>query len=163
MKKLIIAHNINAIIAGNRLKKSTNNTTSVMKKLSSGLRINTALDDVAGLSISEKMRGQIRGLQMASRNIQDGISLIQTAEGGLSSIITPPLQRMRQLAVQAANDTLTDEDRQVMQKEFDQMKNSIDSIANNTEFNGINLLNPEATNSTTGGSNMLIKVLVVSQ
>ncbi|MEY8001929.1 YCF48-related protein [Clostridium sp. Mt-5] len=156
---MVIAHNINSIIAGNKLKNATNNTAKAMEKLSSGLRINGASDDAAGLSISEKMRGQIRGLQMASRNIQDGISLVQTAEGGLSSILSPPLQRMRKLAVQASNGTLTDEDREVLQQEFDQMKNSIDSIANNTEFNGIKLLNLEPVKSTTGDNNVNKSVL----
>ncbi|RMD02327.1 hypothetical protein D9O40_06735 [Clostridium autoethanogenum] len=150
---MIIAHNINAIAAANKLKKSRNNVSKAMEKISSGLRINGAFDDAAGLSISEKMRGQIGGLQMASENIQNGVSLIQTAEGGLSSIIDPPLQRMRKIAVQAANGTLTDSDRDTLQQEFDQMKDSIDTIANNTEFNGIKLLNLEPIIKSTVGEN----------
>lgn len=156
---MVIVHNINALVAANKLKKNMNNTAKSMEKISSGLRINGASDDAAGLSISEKMRGQIRGLQMASENIQDGISLIQTAEGGLNSILSPPLQRMRKLAVQAANDTLTDEDREALQQELDQMKSSIDNIANNTEFNGINLLNLNPVKSTTGNNNVQKSVL----
>ncbi|EWG11499.1 flagellin [Cytobacillus firmus DS1] len=114
--------------------------SSVSEKLSSGLRINKAADDSAGLAISEKMRAQIRGLQQAQRNIQDSISLIQTAEGGLASIENPPLQRLRELAVQAANDTLTDTDRNELQKEAEQIKSNINEIANQTHFNGISLL-----------------------
>lgn len=111
-----------------------------MEKLSSGLRINHAGDDAAGLAISEKMRSQIRGLNQAQYNIQDGVSLIQTAEGGLSNILSPPLERIRELAVQAANDTLSDEDRAAIQDEIEQTKLAIGQIVQNTNFNGIPLL-----------------------
>ena len=111
-----------------------------MEKLSSGLRINRAGDDAAGLAISEKMRGQIRGLDQASRNAQDGISLIQTAEGALNETHSI-LQRMRELAVQSSNDTNTDTDRKEIQKEVDQLNKEIDRIANTTEFNTKKLLN----------------------
>lgn len=121
-----------------------------MEKLSSGLRINKASDDAAGLTISEKMRAQIRGLNQAGENIQDGISLIQTAEGGLASIQDPNLMRLRELAVQAANDTLSNEDRQHIQKEVEQIKHGINEIANGTEFNGIHLLNNVPRSSETG-------------
>ncbi len=111
-----------------------------MEKLSSGLRINRAGDDAAGLAISEKMRSQIRGLNQASRNAQDGISMIQTAEGALSE--TQAIgQRMRELAVQSANGTYTDEDRGLINQEFNQLKSEIDRIANDTEFNGNKVLN----------------------
>jgi flagellin len=110
------------------------------EKLSSGLRINRASDDAAGLAISEKMRAQIRGLNQAQRNAQDAISFIQTAEGGGSSI-HDMLQRGRELAVQAANDTLTDTDRLEINKEIEQLKSQIDTVANNTEFNTIKMLN----------------------
>src|SRR5690554_7184495 len=110
-----------------------------MEKLSSGYRINRAGDDAAGLSISEKMRGQIRGLTQASRNAQDGISLIQTAEGALQETHAI-LQRMRELAVQAANDTYTEEDRAEIQKEIDQLAAELTRIADTTEFNTQNLL-----------------------
>lgn len=106
-----------------------------MEKLSSGNRINRAADDAAGLGISEKMRGLIRGLVMAEKNIQDGISLIQTAESGLGQIINPNLQRMREIAIQASNGIYTSEERQAMQKEIEQIKQGIDDIANDTEFN----------------------------
>jgi flagellin len=108
--------------------------------LSSGTRINHASDDAAGLAISEKMRAQIRGLIQAERNIQDGISLIQTAEEGLANILSPPLQRMRELAVQAANYTLTAEDRFAIQNEIEQPKQAIEEIVQNTNFNGQVLL-----------------------
>ncbi len=111
-----------------------------MEKLSSRLRINRAGDDAAGLAISEKMRSQIRGLNQASRNAQDGISLIQTAEGALSETQSIG-QRMRELAVQSANGTYTDEDRQLINQEFEQLKSEITRIANDTEFNGNKVLN----------------------
>jgi flagellin len=110
-----------------------------MEKLSSGLRINRAGDDAAGLAISEKMRGQVRGLDQASRNAQDGISLIQTAEGALNET-HDILQRMRELSVQGANDTNTTADRAEIQKEITQLTEEIDRIANTTEFNTQNLL-----------------------
>lgn len=111
-----------------------------MEKLSSGLRINRAADDAAGLAISEKMRGQIRGLKQATRNAQDGISLIQTAEGSLNETHSI-LQRMRELADQAANDTNTLTDRKEIQKEINQLLVEYDRIADNTEFNTQKLLN----------------------
>lgn len=138
---MIIKSNIPALNTLNRLQKNNKNNAITLERLSSGLRINSAADDAAGLSISEKMRAQIRGLDQAQRNIQDGISLIQIAEGGLAEIHNPNLQRLRELAIRAANDTLTKEDRQSIQEEVEQIKKAIDEIANNTEFNGIKLLN----------------------
>jgi flagellin len=129
-----INHNIAALNTYRQLTAGTNAASKSMEKLSSGLRINRAGDDAAGLAISEKMRGQIRGLEMASKNAQDGISLIQTAEGALNETHAI-LQRMRELAVQAANDTNTDADRQELQKEIDQLIQEIDRIGNTTEFN----------------------------
>jgi flagellin len=111
-----------------------------LEKLSSGLRINRAGDDAAGLAISEKMRGQIRGLEQASRNAQDGISMIQTAEGGLNETHAI-LQRMRELANQAANDTNVEVDRDEIQKEINQLTSEINRIGNTTEFNTQKLLN----------------------
>jgi flagellin len=125
-----------------------------MEKLSSGLRINRAGDDAAGLAISEKMRGQIRGLDQASRNSQDGISLIQTAEGALNETHAI-LQRMRELAVQASNDTNNGADRGQIGKEIDQLQKEIDRIADNTEFNTKKLLDGTATTlSFQVGANM---------
>ena len=140
---MIINNNLSALKTWNNIKKKNNKIAKNFEHLASGLRINDAADDAAGLAISEKMRVQIRGLHQAERNIQDGISLIETAEGGLASILAPPLQRMRELAIQAANGTLTDDDRIRIQDEVDQLKQSIDTIANNTEFNGIKLLCPK--------------------
>ena len=113
-----INHNISALNAYRNLSANTTNTNKNLEKLSSGLRINKASDDAAGLAISEKMRSQIRGLNMAERNALDGVSLIQTAEGSLSSV-HEMLQRMRELAVQSANGTYLDKDREAIQKEFD--------------------------------------------
>jgi flagellin len=121
---------------------------SSLQKLSSGLRINTAADDPAGLSISEKMRSQISGLDQASTNAQDGISLIQTAEGALNET-TDILQRMRELAVQAANDTATTDDRTQIQDEMNQLRQEIDRIADTTEFNTKSLLNGSLSKTVT--------------
>ncbi|WP_026478998.1 flagellin Hag [Alkaliphilus transvaalensis] len=119
-----------------------------MEKLSSGFRINRAGDDAAGLSISEKMRGQIRGLNQASRNAQDGISLVQTAEGALTETHAM-LQRMRELVVQAANDTNTPEDRATLRDELNQLSEEITAITEKTEFNTKKLLNGDFAASTT--------------
>lgn len=139
---MIINHNLSAMNAYNRSKNNNINASKAMEKLSTGLSINRAGDNAAGLSISEKMRAQIRGLQQAERNIQDGVSFLQTAEGALGEIENPNLQRMRELVVQAGNDTLTKEDRDIIQQEIDEIKKSIDGIANYTEFNGIKPLSP---------------------
>ncbi|MEJ9151443.1 MULTISPECIES: flagellin [Bacillus] len=149
---MIINHNIAALNTLNRLNIATNAQSKSMEKLSSGLRINRAGDDAAGLAISEKMRAQIRGLDQASRNAQDGISLIQTAEGALNETHSI-LQRMRELAVQAANDTNTDTDRQELQKEVNQLANEITRIGNNTEFNTKKLLDGNFTGTFQIGAN----------
>ncbi|RED32195.1 flagellin [Paenibacillus sp. VMFN-D1] len=139
--KMRIAHNISALNTTNKLNKNNKSSASSLEKLSTGLRINKAADDAAGLAISEKMRAQIRGLGQAERNIQDGISLIQTAEGALGTIQDHNLQRLRELAVQASNGTLTDADRSMIQMEVEEIQQGINDIANNTHFNGIHLLN----------------------
>lgn len=131
---MIIGHNINAMFACRQMSILQNKMSRSMERLSSGLRINRASDDPAGLAISEKMRAQIRGLQQASRNAQDGISLLQTAEGALNETHSM-LQRMSELAVQAANGTSTDEDRFQTNIEFEQLKEEISRSANQTEFN----------------------------
>ncbi|MEY9977996.1 flagellin [Lysinibacillus sp. RC79] len=143
---MIVKHNIPSLNINNRLTQNKKKADSVLEKLSSGYKINRAGDDAAGLAISEKMRGQIRGLNMAGKNVQDGISLIQTAESGLGSIQDPTLLRLRELAIQAANDTLTDGDRTLIQYEVKEIKNGINEIANNTEFNNIKLLNNKMDN-----------------
>ena len=137
---MIINHNMNALNAHRNMNVNNTAAGKSMEKLSSGLRINRAGDDAAGLAISEKMRGQIRGLEQSSRNAADGISMIQTAEGALNET-TNILQRMRELAVQASNDTNTESDRNEIQKEIDALTEEVDRIANNTEFNTQKLLN----------------------
>ena len=137
---MIINHNMNALNAHRNMGINNTAAGKSMEKLSSGLRINRAGDDAAGLAISEKMRGQIRGLTQASRNSADGISMIQTAEGALNET-TNILQRMRELAVQASNDTNTSSDRNEIQKEINALTEEVDRIANNTEFNTQKLLN----------------------
>ena len=136
---MIINHNLNAMNAHRNMSSSVNNQGKSMEKLSSGLRINRAGDDAAGLAISEKMRSQIRGLNQASRNVQDGISLIQTAEGALSEVHSIS-QRMRELAIQSSNGTYTDNDRVLINQEFEQLKFEIDRVANDTEFSGRKIL-----------------------
>lgn len=135
-----INNNIEALNSYRNLGISDLKMNKNLEKLSSGLRINRAADDAAGLAISEKMRAQIKGLNQAVRNAQDGISLIQTAEGALNETHAI-LQRMRQLSVQSANDTNTDNDRLQIKQEVDQLILEIDRIAGNTEFNTKKLLN----------------------
>ncbi|TFB24375.1 flagellin [Filobacillus milosensis] len=147
-----INHNIAALNTYRQLSNANNAQQGSMEKLSSGLRINRAGDDAAGLAISEKMRGQIRGLQQAERNAQDGISLIQTAEGALNETHSI-LQRMRELAVQASNDTNTDTDRFELQKEINQLTEEITRIGDNTEFNTKNLLDGSFSGSFQIGAN----------
>ncbi|MEA4882353.1 MAG: flagellin [Clostridia bacterium] len=134
-----INHNLSALNAWKNLVTNDDGQNKTLEKLSSGLRIGRAADDAAGLSISEKMRGQIKGLNQASRNAQDGISLLQTAEGALSETHSI-LQRMRELAVQSASDTVTGEDRYQIQKEMDALSSEITRIGNTTEFNTQSLL-----------------------
>lgn len=135
-----INHNISAIKANSILGRNENGLEKSLEKLSSGLRINRAADDAAGMAISQKMKTQIRGLEQASRNASDGISVIQTAEGALSEV-QAMLQRMRELSVQAANGTNTLEDRQAIQKEIDNLNAEIQRISDTTEFNTKTLLN----------------------
>lgn len=134
-----INNNISAMNTYSRLNSANNSKAGSLAKLSSGLRINRAGDDAAGLAISEKMRGQIGGLKQATRNAQDGISLIQTAEGGLNETHSI-LNRMRELAVQSSNDTNTGTDRAEIQKEMDELSKEITRISENTEFNTQRLL-----------------------
>jgi flagellin len=148
-----INQNISAMNTYSRLTAANNAKTNSLAKLSSGLRINKAGDDAAGLAISEKMRGQVGGLKQAIRNAQDGISLIQTAEGALNETHSI-LNRMRELAVQAANGTNTDADREEIQKEINQLVEEISRIADTTQFNNQNLLDGEfATRFHIGANN----------
>ena len=136
---MIVQHNMTALNANRQLGITNTNLARSTEKLSSGYRINRASDDAAGLSISEKMRGQIRGLKQASTNAQDGQSLIQTAEGAMNEIHSV-LQRMRELTVQAKNDTYLQEDRAKIKTEVDQLQSEITRIATQTQFNKMNLL-----------------------
>ncbi len=147
---MIVQHNLTAMNANRMLGIVSNNQAKSTEKLSSGFRINRAADDAAGLAISEKMRSQIRGLTQASTNAEDGISMIQTAEGALNESHSI-LQRMRQLAVQAANGTETDNDRDNIQDEIEQLQDELDRIAETTEFNTMKLLDGtfDGTNTST--------------
>ena len=140
----IINTNIQSLNAQRSLGASQNSLATSMQRLSSGLRINSAKDDAAGLAISERMSTQVRGMNQAARNANDGISLAQTAEGSLSTIGNN-LQRIRELAVQSRNATNSTEDRSAMQKEVAQLKNEIDRVASSTTFNGTNLLDGSFT------------------
>lgn len=148
-----INHNIAALNTHRQLTSASEAQSKSMEKLSSGLRINRAGDDAAGLAISEKMRGQIRGLDQASRNSQDAISLIQTGEGALNETHSI-LQRMRELAVQGANDTNTTQDRTNIQDEMDQLGKEVDRIRDTTQFNTKNLLDGSMDKSTTATNNI---------
>ena len=136
---MVVQHNLTAMNANRQLGITTGQQAKSSEKLSSGYKINRAADDAAGLTISEKMRSQIRGLNKASDNAQDGISLIQTAEGALNEAHSI-LQRMNELATQAANDTNTSSDRTAIQKEINALTSELDRIASTTQFNTQNLL-----------------------
>lgn len=146
---MIIQHNMTAANTNRQLGITNSNLAKSSEKLASGYRINRAGDDAAGLSISEKMRAQIRGLNQASTNAQDGISLIQTAEGAMNEIHSI-LQRMRELTVQAANDTNVSADRTAITKELKQLTSEIDRIASTTEFNTMKLINGSFDPDTPG-------------
>ena len=148
---MIVQHNMSAMNANRMLGVTSSSLSKSTEKLSSGYRINRAADDAAGLSISEKMRSQIRGLNKASSNAQDGISLIQTAEGALNESHSI-LQRMRELSVQASNGTETDDDREAVQKEISQLQEELTRISSTTEFNTMKLLDGSqgGSSSTTG-------------
>ena len=161
---MIINHNLSAMFADRSLRTVNDDVTKGMEKLSSGMRINRAGDDASGLAVSEKMRSQIRGLERASKNAQDGISFIQTTEGYLQES-QDIIQRLRELAVQASNGVYTAEDRMQIQVEVSQLVDEIDRIASHAQFNGLNLLTgrfarDNGQNSVTGsmwfhiGSNM---------
>jgi flagellin len=143
--------NVEAFNAQRNLANTSATFAKSVEKLSSGMRINRAGDDAAGLSISEKMRAQIKGLGQAQRNAQDGISMIQTAEGALSEVHSM-LQRMRELAVQASNDTLNSDDRTAVKNELDQLGTEIDGIKDRTKFNGKSLLNGNLATTLAGAT-----------
>lgn len=153
---MIINHNMSSINSNRVLKFNDISASKDMEKLSSGMKINRAADDASGLAVSEKMRSQVRGLLQAEKNSENGISLIQTAEGYLQES-QDVLQRMRELAVQSSNGIYTAEDRMYIQVEVSQLVDEVDRIASHAQFNGMNLLtgrfaNAEATNGTKTGS-----------
>ena len=150
--------NLNAMIATNQMSKNTALAGSSMEKLSTGLRITKAGDDAAGLAVSEKMRAQIRGMEQAERNVQDGISMVQTAEGALEEAGNIA-QRMRELGVQAGNDTLSDEDRSKVKAELTQLQDEMSKIATETKFNGKELLNAVGTFTIQAGANSETRIV----
>ncbi len=155
-----INHNISALRANNQLVKTNNALDKSLEKLSSGLRINRAADDAAGMAISRKMKTQIAALDQASRNASDGISIIQTAEGALTEV-NSMLERMRELAVQAANGTNTLEDRKSIQAEIDELKEEIKRISETTEFNTKTLLDGSIDNMSYS-DNTAVKLISIS-
>jgi flagellin len=148
---LRINTNVAAINAAGQLRRSTSQLNQSLERLASGLRINRAADDAAGLAIAETFRSQVRGTQVAQRNSQDGVSLVQTAEGALSET-TNILQRIRELAVQSANGTQSTTNRQALDNEVKQLLAQIDSIALDTEFNGIRVLSSSQTITLQSGA-----------
>ena len=144
---MVVQHNLQAMNANRMLNVTTGQQAKSTEKLSSGYKINRAADDAAGLTISEKMRKQIRGLDQASTNAQDGVSSVQTAEGALTEVHSM-LQRMNELAVQAANGTNAESDRQAIQDEIDQLTTEIDRVAETTKFNEIYLLKGDSEGGT---------------
>jgi flagellin len=146
----VINTNTNALVAQQALQVNARTLNTAMEQLSTGKRINSAQDDAAGFAITNKMTSQIRGLDQAVRNANDGISLLQTADGAMTEV-TNMMQRMRELGVQAANDTNTGENRDYLDLEFQQLKGEIDRIIKNTQWNGVNVLDTSFDNNTTAG------------
>lgn len=149
---MIINHNLSAMNATRLSNINERNVNTDTARLASGMRINTAADDASGLAVSEKMRAQVRGLNQASRNAQDGLSLIQTAAGNLGNL-TDVLQRLRELSVQSANGIYTAADRQQIQVEVSALVDEVDRIANQSQFNGLNLLSGRFAKET--GTNVV--------
>jgi len=158
---LRINTNVSAMNAARILRRSTKQLNKSLERLASGLRINRAADDAAGLAIAEDFRAQINGLRIAQRNAQDGISLVQTAEGALSET-TNILQRMRELAVQAASGTMSSENRSALQDELNELVEQLDDIANDTEFNGIKLLDGSTSSLTIQSGSDIGQVLTIT-
>ena len=145
----VINSNISALTAQSALAANSRSQTTAMQQLSTGLRINSAKDDAAGMAIAAKMTSQIRGLDQAVRNANDGISLLQTADGSLTAV-TDMLQRMREISVQAASDSNVTSDRTALNNEFTQLRNEINRVASNTQWNGMNILD-----KSIGGNGLL--------
>jgi flagellin len=151
----VINTNVKALVSQNAITTNNRSMSAAMEQLSTGKRINSAKDDAAGLAIASKMTSQIRGLDQAVRNANDGISLLQTAEGATIEI-TNMLQRMRELGVQSANDTNTAEDRSYLDLEFQQLKGEIDRVVNNTQWSGVNILDGSFTNNGTANGGKFV-------
>jgi flagellin len=145
-----INHNIPAMITGNALNSATAQMQTSLERLSTGLRINRAADDAAGLSISQQLTTQVNGLNMGLRNAQDGVALVNIADGALTEV-EAMIQRMRELSIQSSNDTLTSLERSYCEVEFDQLRGEIDRIVAGTQYNSMNLLNGQGPWGTTGG------------
>ena len=163
---MVVQHNMQAANANRMLGITTSAQAKSTEKLSSGYKINRAADDAAGLAISEKMRSQIRGLDRASTNAQDGISVVQTAEGALNEVHSM-LQRMNELATQAANDTNTSQDRSQIKLELNQLTSEIDRVASTTQFNTMDLLDGSFTGKnlqvgSLSGQNIKIDISLMS-
>jgi len=155
----VINTNVKSLVAQNALTVNNRSLSKTMEQLSTGQRINSAADDAAGLAISTKMTSQIRGLNQAVRNANDGVSLLQTAEGAMIEM-NNMLQRMRELSVQSASDTYTSTDRGALDDEFQQLKSEITRIAANTQWNGMNILNGNNNFGEVSGDNQLVKFQV---
>jgi len=154
---MIINHNMSALYADRQLGVTQSDLTKSMEKLSSGMRINRAGDDASGLAVSEKMRSQIRGLNQAERNIQNGVSFVQTTEGYLQET-QDVLHRLRELSVQSANGIYTDEDRMMIQVEVSQLVDEVNRIASHAQFNGMNLLTGAFARDSIVGKTMQLHV-----
>ena len=159
MSNMVVRTNVNSLNAHRNMKNTGLEQRRAASRLSSGFRINSAADDAAGLAISETMRAQIRGLDQANRNTLDGIALIQTAEGGMQEI-GAMIHRMRELVVQAANDTNGLINRQQIQLEIDQLTKEIDKMAHRVEFNNRNLLGGNYARQTSIGSSSFIQQMI---
>lgn len=153
----VINTNIKSLVSQNALNRNSRDVSLAMEQLSTGKRINSAADDAAGLAIASKMTSQIRGLNQAVRNANDGISLLQTAEGATQEV-TNMLQRMRELAVQAANDTYSTNDRSALQLEYDALSDEITRIHNNTRWNDMNIFNSAATSAIGSAGSVTLQV-----
>jgi len=153
----VINTNVRSLIAQNALTVNNRTLDKAMQQLSTGKRINSAADDAAGLAIADKMSSQIRGLNQAVRNANDGISMLQTAEGATQEI-TNMLQRMRELAVQAANDTNSTADRSALQLEADELTEEIERIFINTQWNGMNILDASGSNAVGSAGDVILQV-----
>jgi flagellin len=153
----VINTNVKSLIAQNAITVNNRSLTKAMEQLSTGKRINSAADDAAGLAIASKMTSQIRGLNQAVRNANDGISLLQTAEGATQEV-TNMLQRMRELAVQAANDTYSTNDRSALQLEYDALSDEITRIHENTRWNDMNIFNSAATSAIGSAGSVTLQV-----